>query len=96
MFTLTKIQPQVSLLIMAMNYIYCCFGILLNLLFFVNIGSTIFISNETNSLRKVWSVTSMEPRVALTFVKKTYQLVLLSEEDLDVTNVRYYFEFEIY
>lgn len=49
-------------------------------------GSAIFISNETNSLRKVWSVTSMEPRVALTFVKKTYQLVLLSEEDLDVTN----------
>ncbi|XP_065941826.1 uncharacterized protein [Magallana gigas] len=49
-------------------------------------GSVIFVSSETNSQTKEWFVTSIEPRVALTFVKQTYQLVLLSEVDLDVPN----------
>lgn len=49
-------------------------------------GSVIFVSSETNSQTKEWFVTSIEPRVALTFVKQTYQVVLLSEVDLDVPN----------
>lgn len=49
-------------------------------------GSVIFVSSETKSQTKEWFVTSIEPRVALTFVKQTYQVVLLSEVDLDVPN----------
>lgn len=50
-------------------------------------GSVIFVSNETNAIRKEWSLSSSEPRVALTFVKGTYQVVLLSAVDLDVANL---------
>lgn len=81
--------------IKAINYILCYVDILLNL-FSVDIGSVIFVSSETNSQTKEWFVTSIEPRVALTFVKQTYQVVLLSEVDLDVPNVRYHFETQIY
>eukprot|EP00105_Crassostrea_gigas_P038624 XP_019922772.1 PREDICTED: uncharacterized protein LOC105328197 isoform X3 [Crassostrea gigas] len=49
-------------------------------------GSVIFVSSETKSQTKEWFLTSIEPRVALTCVKQTYQVVLLSEVDLDVPN----------
>lgn len=94
-FTLTNLQPQVTLLLKAINYIHCYVDILLNF-FSVDIGSVIFVSSETKSQTKEWFVTSIEPRVALTFVKQTYQVVLLSEVDLDVPNVRYHFETQIY
>lgn len=55
----------------------------------MNLGSVIFVSNEINAIRKEWSLSSYEPRVALTFAEKTYQVVLLSAVDLDVTNVNY-------
>uniref|UniRef100_K1QT07 Cadherin domain-containing protein n=1 Tax=Magallana gigas TaxID=29159 RepID=K1QT07_MAGGI len=50
-------------------------------------GSVIFVSNETKAIRKEWSLSSYDPRVALTFVKGTYQVVLLSAVDLDVANL---------
>lgn len=81
---------KVKLLTYTVTLIFCL------TYFSVDIGSVIFVSSETNSQTKEWFVTSIEPRVALTFVKQTYQVVLLSEVDLDVPNVRYHFETQIY
>lgn len=47
-------------------------------------GSAIFISNETNTTQQEWSVTSVSPRITLTFVNQTYYIKLLAAVDLDV------------
>lgn len=55
--------------------------------YFLIIGSIIFESNKINSTKQEWRISSND-RVALTFVKQTYQIRLLTVVDLDVTNVR--------
>lgn len=48
-------------------------------------GSIIFESNKINSTKQEWRISNND-RVALTFVKQTYQIRLLTVVDLDVTN----------
>lgn len=55
--------------------------------YFVIKGSIIFESNKINSTKQEWRI-SRNDRVALTFVKQTYQIRLLTVVDLDVTNER--------
>lgn len=55
--------------------------------YFVIKGSIIFEPNKINSTKQEWRI-SRNDRVALTFVKQTYQIRLLTVVDLDVTNER--------
>lgn len=48
-------------------------------------GSIVFVSNETNSTKQDW-IMSTNTRVELLFVNQTYQIILLTAVELDVTN----------
>lgn len=50
-------------------------------------GSVIFVSNEITSTKLDWNVTSRNPRVAITLFDKRYNIILLTNVDLDVANV---------
>ncbi|XP_052690980.1 uncharacterized protein LOC128168866 [Crassostrea angulata] len=49
-------------------------------------GSVIFVSNEITSTKQDWNVTSRHHRIAITLFDKRYNIILLTNVDLDVTN----------